>query len=107
MVRATGQYITKPMQGGQAPRMARLHKGEKIMSQNSDILHYLQKHPEGITPRDAYRKFGCFRLSARIFELRKMGHKISAMTKVEHTDTGTVQNFALYRLVDSANGLDL
>ena len=45
------------------------------MSQNKQILNYLQKGKK-ITPIDALEKFGCFRLSARILDLRKEGYDI-------------------------------
>jgi hypothetical protein len=44
-------------------------------SQCSAILTALRKG-RAITPADALRDYGCFRLSARIYDLRKMGHKI-------------------------------
>lgn len=46
------------------------------MSQNKQILRYLQTHKRGITPIDALQKFGCFRLSARISDLREKGYDI-------------------------------
>lgn len=46
------------------------------MSQNKQILRYLQTHKRGITPIDALNKFGCFRLSARIADLRGLGWDI-------------------------------
>jgi len=45
------------------------------MSQNTQILEYL-KQGNRITPIDALSKFGCFRLSGRILELRRLGHDI-------------------------------
>ena len=33
------------------------------MSQNKQILKYLQTHKRGISPIDALQKFGCFRLT--------------------------------------------
>ena len=46
------------------------------MSQNKQILNYLKSHKRGITPIDALQKFGCFRLSARIADLRELGYDI-------------------------------
>ena len=45
------------------------------MSQNKQILTYLEKGKK-LTPLDALNKFGCFRLSARILDLRKEGYDI-------------------------------
>lgn len=44
---------------------------------------------EELTPLDALRRFGCFRLAARIFDLRKEGYVIEA--------TGD-DDFARYRM---------
>jgi hypothetical protein len=46
----------------------------KKMSQNNQILKHLKKKP--LTPLDALAMFGCFRLAARIQELRVDGHRI-------------------------------
>lgn len=44
------------------------------MSQRDKILSHLKRRP--ITPMDALTKYGCFRLAARIQELRESGHLI-------------------------------
>ena len=45
------------------------------MTQNEQILKHLQDGHK-ITPMEALRLYGCFRLSARILELRKSGWQI-------------------------------
>jgi hypothetical protein len=45
-------------------------------SQCEQILKYL-KTGKAITPLEALEKFGCFRLAARIDELRKRGYSIN------------------------------
>ena len=40
------------------------------MSQNAQILSAL-KNGERLTPLDALNRFGCFRLGARVYDLRK------------------------------------
>jgi len=45
------------------------------LTQNQQILDYL-KSGKKITPLTALKKFGCFRLSARIFNLREQGNAI-------------------------------
>jgi hypothetical protein len=45
------------------------------LTQANEILIHLQQHG-AITPIEALRKFGCFRLGARIYDLRKQGHDI-------------------------------
>jgi len=45
------------------------------MSQNQQIANYLNKGRK-LTPIDALNKFGCFRLAARIADLRNDGMNI-------------------------------
>ena len=45
----------------------------KIESQADAILKYMETHKKGITPIDALELCGCFRLSARIWDLRHKG----------------------------------
>ena len=61
-------------------------------SQSQLILSYLQEG-KSITPIDALNMFGCFRLSARIADLRKLGYKI-----ITETETKKGKNFARYRM---------
>lgn len=44
------------------------------MSQTTEILEMLKAGP--ITAMDALQKAGCFRLAARINDLRQQGHEI-------------------------------
>lgn len=48
------------------------------MSQEFDILLHLRDYGS-ITPLDALRKFGCFRLGARINDLRNQGYEIETI----------------------------
>lgn len=52
---------------------------EQTESQNEQILAYL-KSGKSITPIEALSNFGCFRLGARIFELREQGNDIKVDT---------------------------
>jgi hypothetical protein len=45
-------------------------------SQSYKILHHMMKRP--ITPMEALNKFGCFRLAARIHELKNQGWTIKS-----------------------------
>jgi len=47
------------------------------MSQEDKILEYLQAG-NYLTPITALEKFGCFRLGARCFELRRKGYNIQS-----------------------------
>lgn len=55
------------------------------------ILEYLEEGNE-ITPKDAWIKFGCYRLGARIYDLRQEGWEIVDINK------GTKDRFARYIL---------
>ena len=45
------------------------------MSQSKQILNYLKKG-YSLSSLEALHKFGCFRLAARIYDLRCAGHEI-------------------------------
>lgn len=64
-------------------------------SQNEQILTYLS-NGKRITPIQALNKFGCFRLAARISNLREQGHKIKTETLTQNGKT-----FASYRLTNT------
>lgn len=51
-------------------------------SQDQRILDYLLSGGK-LTPIDALRKFGCFRLSARIYKIRKKHRVLSELVKVK------------------------
>ena len=70
-----------------------LTKGNSSMTQNQLILDHL-KAGHIITQIEALQIAGCFRLAARIFDLRGQGHDIE-MVPV-HTDTG--KYIASYKL---------
>jgi hypothetical protein len=63
-----------------------------MKTQNEMILAYLKKG-KSITPIDALNKFGCFRLAARISDLRSDGLNIA--TKYV---TKEGKNYASYKL---------
>lgn len=49
-------------------------------SQNKLILQHLREH-KSITALDALGKFQCFRLAARIHDLREAGHRIDTINE--------------------------
>jgi len=66
------------------------------MSQKQQILDHLNAG-RTLTPMDALYKFGCFRLGARIFELREAGHNIKGELVEVDTRAGKTK-VAQYRL---------
>lgn len=61
-----------------------------MKNQTTRILAHLQSG-KPLTPIQALRKFGCFRLAARIAELRGSGHRIQ-------TTTAKGKQYATYRM---------
>jgi hypothetical protein len=55
------------------------------MTQTELVLAALTKG-EKLTPLDALRRFGCFRLGARIWDLKRAGYTIS--TEIIEVDGG-------------------
>ncbi len=65
----------------------------KTTSQSVAILNYL-KTGNSLNPMEALNKFGCFRLAARIGDLRKEGHDIQTEMYSEEKD----KKYAVYYL---------
>ena len=63
------------------------------MSQIKNILNHL-KSGSSITATEALNLFGCFRLAARIHDLRNQGHWIQSVESREGN-----KSFAEYRLI--------
>lgn len=75
-----------------------MKRHSKKITQNDKILDYLQHHKRGITPMDALKKFGCFRLSARIADLKEAGHNIYKELEVKEYEDGSTKRYARYFL---------
>ena len=70
-----------------------------LISQANAILKHLQDG-NGITPMDALNLCGCFRLSARIADLKKMGYLFSVEMKKGKNRYGEPTHYAEYRLIE-------
>ncbi len=68
------------------------------MTQNEMILKHLKTHKTGITPQDAVEKYGCYRLSGRIHDLRRMGYDISTENETRKNRYGVPVTYARYKL---------
>ena len=62
------------------------------MQQKQQILNYL-KGGNTLTPVEALNKFGCMRLGARIYDLKRDGHPIVRQL------VGAGKKYAQYRLL--------
>ena len=65
------------------------------MNQNKEVLAWLKKG-KTLTPLDALTRFGCFRLAARIYELKQAGWPIHCDRRT--TSSGKVVGY--YTLVN-------
>lgn len=58
---------------------------QKKLSKKDRVLAYLQTYGS-ITPKEAFIKFGLYRLGATIFELRQEGHDIETKLETKNGD---------------------
>ena len=68
------------------------------MTQAEMVLRYMEDCGS-ITPLDALREFGCMRLGARIYDLKRRGYEIETDTATAKNRYGKNVSFARYRLV--------
>lgn len=73
-----------------------------MKSQTENILNHLQSGCS-ITPIEALNKYGCFRLGARIWDLKNAGENIR--TEIVRTENG--KHFAKYSIVKINKQLNL
>lgn len=71
---------------------------KKQPTQCDRILNYISKHKKGITQAQAVEKFGCYRLSARISDLREMGYDIVTKHETKKNRYGVPCTYARYIL---------
>lgn len=68
------------------------------MTKKNKLLNYLKSHKRGITGHDALLKFGLYRLSGEIHELRKEGHNIQTEMMEREEEDGSITRYARYYL---------
>lgn len=66
-------------------------------AQEKNILEWLQLG-HTLTPLEALQKFGCLRLSARIYDLRDKGHDVITFREKSVDKNGREKIFARYAL---------
>ena len=69
-------------------------------SQEGKILRRLMTG-RSITPLEAMRELGCYRLGARIHRLRQKGYNIITVMQEETAQDGGTCRFASYKLADA------
>ena len=72
-------------------------KTKHTNSQNARILRYLE-YKGSITQAEAVELFDCYRLSARIFDLKEQGHDIRTIDCYKRNSEGYVVRYAKYVL---------
>ena len=70
------------------------------MTQNEMVLRYMREYGS-ITPWEAMREFGCMRLGARIYDLKRMGVDINTETVTHKNLFGNTVRFARYSVSGS------
>lgn len=68
------------------------------MSHCEAILRYMEQHGS-ITQAEAVDKFHCYRLSGRIYDLKKRGIPIKTETVTGKRKDGTAYSFARYSII--------
>lgn len=69
----------------------------KQTPQREMILRYMRDFGS-ITPLDALREFGCMRLGARIYDLKRHGHQINSTMDSSVNRYGHTVHYARYSL---------
>ena len=70
------------------------------MGQCEQVLQYI-KDFGSINPAQAFLDLGCYRLGARIWDLRHQGHQISRRMVTGKNRYGEAVSYAEYRLEDN------
>lgn len=68
-------------------------------TQEQAVLNHLKEHGS-ITSMEAFELYGCTRLSARIFDFRKLGYNILTVDTTVKNRYGQTCTYATYVLVD-------
>ena len=67
------------------------------MNQYKKIEQYLQEHPAGITPMDAFIDLGITKLSTRIGEMIRNGYRVEKIPESRVNALGEVKRYMRYR----------
>lgn len=71
---------------------------QHTLSQNDKIINYLKKHGS-ISQYEATQEIGCYRLPARISDLKKKGYVFKTEIVTTRNRDGHATNFAKYSLL--------
>ena len=68
---------------------------ETTLNQQAQILEYLKTH-RGISQAEAIDAFGCYRLGARIYDLKDRGYKVDVIMEDGVNRFGRPTRYARY-----------
>ena len=71
---------------------------KKAKTQCNRILRHLQTHKKGITPLEAWEKYGIYRLGARIWDLKARGYNIETLFDTYVNEDGHNVRYGRYVL---------
>ena len=66
-------------------------------TQHKQISEYLDGHPEGITPMDAWNVLYITKLATRVGEMIKMGYKIEKIPESSVNAQGITRRYMRYK----------
>lgn len=69
----------------------------KTETQNTRLLNYLLSG-KSIDPLEAWKRLGIYRLAARVFDLRQLGHEIKMTDKIVMNNFGEECRIANYKI---------
>ena len=70
-------------------------------TQTAAILEHLKRHGS-ITPLEALNRYGCMRLGARIYDLKRAGNPIETCWEIRRNGAGEYKRYARYELKETA-----
>ena len=70
-------------------------------TQCAAILAHLKQHGS-ITPLEALNRYGCMRLCARIYDLKRAGNPIETRWEIRRNGAGEYKRYARYELRETA-----
>ena len=68
------------------------------MSQGRRIIGYLENHPEGITPMEAFNNLRITKLATRVSELISEGYRINKEFESHKNSDGEIVRYMRYKL---------
>ena len=74
-------------------------RNKHTVSKCNKIIDYMNNHGS-ITQFEAASMIGCYRLSARIFDLKERGYAIKKIMVVKKNEEGNTVQFAKYMFED-------